>query len=109
MKINSEEALKQLAKSNAVFKNVFEHGTLSVEVYKPENKDLQKPHERDEVYVIISGRGEFYNQGTKNTFEAGDLFFVKAGNEHRFENFTDDFSTWVLFYGPKGGENSNLL
>jgi hypothetical protein len=23
---------------------------------------------------------------------------------HRFENFTDDFGTWVIFYGPEGGE-----
>jgi hypothetical protein len=23
---------------------------------------------------------------------------------HRFENFTDDFSVWVMFYGPEGGE-----
>ena len=32
------------------------------------------------------------------------LLFVKAGHEHRFENFTDDFATWVIFYGPDGGE-----
>jgi hypothetical protein len=23
---------------------------------------------------------------------------------HRFEDFTEDFSTWVFFYGPVGGE-----
>jgi hypothetical protein len=23
---------------------------------------------------------------------------------HRFEEFTDDFYTWVIFYGPDGGE-----
>jgi hypothetical protein len=23
---------------------------------------------------------------------------------HRFEDFTDDFATWVIFYGPEGGE-----
>ena len=26
--------------------------------------------------------------------------------EYRFVNFTDDFSTWVFFYGPDGGEAS---
>jgi quercetin dioxygenase-like cupin family protein len=34
----------------------------------------------------------------------GDLFFVPAGKVHTFKNFTEDFSTWILFYGPKGGE-----
>ena len=30
--------------------------------------------------------------------------FVKAGVEHRFLNFSEDFCTWVFFYGPDGGE-----
>lgn len=104
MKINPAEALKKLTTIDAIFLKVFQHGTLAVEVYKPSTIDLQKPHDRDEFYVIISGQGELFNQGKRSNFKAGDLFFVKAGNEHRFENFTDDFSTWVLFYGPKGGE-----
>lgn len=106
MKIDSKEALKKLAKTASPFLNLFEHGTLSVEVYKPEKVDLQQPHSRDEVYIIISGNGEFLNDGTRTTFKPGDFLFVPAGIEHRFENFTDDFSTWVLFYGPEGGESA---
>ncbi len=34
----------------------------------------------------------------------GELPFVPAGIEHRFLDFSDDFITWVLFYGPEGGE-----
>jgi hypothetical protein len=29
---------------------------------------------------------------------------VPAGVEHRFEEFSGDFGTWVIFYGPEGGE-----
>jgi hypothetical protein len=29
---------------------------------------------------------------------------VPAGKAHRFENFTPDFATWVVFWGPQGGE-----
>jgi len=32
------------------------------------------------------------------------VIFVEAGVEHRFEDFTDDFETWVVFWGPQGGE-----
>ena len=35
---------------------------------------------------------------------AGEALFVPAGVEHRFEDFTPDFATWVFFYGPEGGE-----
>jgi hypothetical protein len=27
--------------------------------------------------------------------------------EHRFEDPSDDFGTWVMFYGPEGGERDN--
>ncbi len=106
MKIDKNEALNKLVGESSPFLPVFEHGTLSVEVYKPEKIDLQQPHTRDEVYVIISGSGEFLNGGVKMNFSPGDFLFVPAGVEHRFENFTDDFSTWVIFYGPEGGEKS---
>lgn len=104
MKIDSQKALEKLADLQSPFLNLFNHGTLSVEVYKPEKVDLQQPHTRDEVYIIISGSGEFLNDGIRTSFTVGDFLFVPAGIEHRFENFTDDFSTWVLFYGPEGGE-----
>ncbi|WP_420319954.1 cupin domain-containing protein [Flagellimonas sp.] len=106
MKLNPQEALKQLSTRNSPFMTLFEHGTLTVEIYKPEKVDLQQPHTRDEVYVVVSGTGEFLNGATRTTFAPGDFLFVPAGVEHRFENFTDDFSTWVLFYGPEGGEKS---
>ncbi|MBT8305754.1 MAG: cupin domain-containing protein [Maribacter sp.] len=104
MKIDKSEALKLLSAHESPFKTFFEHGTLVVEVYKPEKIDLQQPHSRDEVYIVISGSGEFLNDGNRTTFEQGDFLFVAAGDKHRFENFTDDFATWVIFYGPEGGE-----
>lgn len=106
MKINPQEALKKLGAHDARFLTIFEHGTLAVEIYKPEKVDLQQPHSRDEVYVVISGTGEFLNGDTRTTFCPGDFLFVAAGVEHRFENFSDDFATWVLFYGPEGGEST---
>lgn len=104
MHLQATDVLEKLVEKDQLFLEVFKHGTLSVEVYKPSLVDLQQPHDRDEVYVIIAGHGEFVNNGTKVHFKAGDFLFVPAGVEHRFENFSDDFSTWVLFYGPVGGE-----
>ena len=82
----------------------FEHGTLQVKIYRPDGQDLQKPHARDEIYVIARGSGLFVNGSERHRFQTGDLLFVPAGVEHRFDEFTDDFCTWVMFYGPEGGE-----
>jgi mannose-6-phosphate isomerase-like protein (cupin superfamily) len=83
---------------------LFKHGTLSVELYAPRGTDPQTPHTRDEVYVVIEGRGTFRNGVERHPFERGDMLFVAAGVEHRFEAFSDDLAVWVFFYGPEGGE-----
>lgn len=90
------------------FATLYRRGKMYVEIYAPEKVDLQQPHEQDELYVVISGSGTFFNDGERHPFQAGDLLFVPAGVEHRFEDFSDDFKTWVIFYGPMGGEKKHL-
>ena len=80
------------------------HGTLSVEYYAPIGHDPQTPHEQDEIYFIHRGTGELVIGSERHAVEAGDCLFVAANAEHRFESFSDDFGTWVVFWGPKGGE-----
>lgn len=87
------------------FVTLFEHGTLQVELYAPRGSDPQQPHTRDEVYVVVAGRGTFFCDGARHPFAPGDFLFVPAGVEHRFERFSDDLAVWVLFYGPDGGES----
>lgn len=77
---------------------------MSVEIYQPKGHDPQQPHLQDEIYVIMSGSGTFQNGAEKHPFGPGDLLFVPAGVEHRFLDFTEDFKTWVIFYGEAGGE-----
>ncbi len=86
------------------FAELFAHGSLSVELYAPRGTDPQTPHTRDEVYVVVAGRGTFFCDGETRAFGPGELLFVPAGMDHRFVDFSDDFATWVLFYGPEGGE-----
>lgn len=88
----------------ARFIRALAHGSMSVEFYSPVGQDKQEPHRQDELYVVHSGRSEFYCGGERCTCAAGDVLFVPAGTEHRFENFSPDFTTWVIFWGPQGGE-----
>lgn len=104
MQITVSEALSKLQQQDSPFIELFKHGTLSVELYKPDKVDLQQPHSRDEIYVVVSGSGTFFLDGDRMPFQAGDFLFAKAGIEHRFEDFTDDLVVWVFFYGPEGGE-----
>jgi mannose-6-phosphate isomerase-like protein (cupin superfamily) len=82
----------------------FQRGTLHVKLSHPVSPNQQTPHLQDEVYVVMRGRGVLLHDGQRDAFESGDLLFVAAGVEHRFEDFSDDLEVWVVFYGPEGGE-----
>lgn len=106
-RITVAEALSRLpGPEGQRFASLFKHGSLVVEIYAPRGIDPQKPHTRDEVYVVIEGEGDFINGESRHGFGPGDLLFVPAGVEHRFENFSDDLIVWVIFYGPEGGEEA---
>jgi mannose-6-phosphate isomerase-like protein (cupin superfamily) len=104
-KVSLLEAIDQLKQeAEKPFTVLMRHGTMSVEYFAPKQVDTQTPHEQDELYVIARGHGSFNRDGENVQCKAGDVLFVPAGIQHRFENFTDDFATWVIFYGPSGGE-----
>lgn len=80
------------------------HGTMQVRFYAPRDNDPQTPHDQDELYIVCKGQGYFVNGEQRQRFIQGDVLFVPAGREHRFEEFSNDLEVWVIFYGPTGGE-----
>lgn len=104
IKVGLKDAKELLKKSKKEFTELFVHKTFTVELYKPDKVDRQQPHTKDEVYVVVSGKGMFFCDGVTVEFEPGDMLFVPARAKHRFEDFSDDFITWVFFFGPEGGE-----
>ena len=88
---------------------MLERGSIKLYFYEPFREDHQTPHEQDEVYVVLAGSGTFASGRSEDALERvpfgpGDALYTAAGTVHRFEDFTDDFETWVIMYGPEGGE-----
>ena len=83
---------------------IFSSGTLVVELYEPKGVDTQKPHARDEVYIVARGRGCFLDGEERHAVDVGSFIFVPAGQPHRFEELTEDFAVWVFFYGHERGQ-----
>ncbi|WP_332778181.1 cupin domain-containing protein [Polaromonas sp.] len=115
MKASIHDALKRLPGAPAAaypegvpFTTMMAHGSMSVEVFAPgsnaDGRDRQQPHTQDELYLVHRGTGQLVINGQRLDCAAGDTLFVAAGVAHRFEQFSDDFVTWVVFYGPQGGE-----
>ncbi|MHA7819901.1 MAG: cupin domain-containing protein [Erythrobacter sp.] len=94
-----------LEASEAPFFMGLAHGSMMVELFKPEGKDTQEPHAQDELYIVQAGASDFLRHGDRVSVKAGDVIFVPAGMDHRFVDFSEDFATWVIFWGPEGGES----
>ena len=94
-----EQADAQPMLANRLSKQVLNTPGLEVRWYRPHSPDLQVPHDRDEVYVVVSGQGDFVREEERVKFSPGDLLFAAKGEAHRFENHTPDTSVWVIF-GP---------
>jgi len=102
--IRLEDARSALAATSAEFVELWERGSLKVELFAPGDVDRQTPHDQDELYVVVAGSGTFLVHGERTDFGPGDVLFAAAGVEHRFVEFTPDLTVWVVFYGPEGGE-----
>jgi mannose-6-phosphate isomerase-like protein (cupin superfamily) len=108
------DAARQVAASQAVrrlpprggkrFAGLFRHGSFHLEVYAPRDRDAQQPHDRDEAYVVIQGTATFVSGTQRYAARPGDFCFAAARERHHFEDISQDFFTWALFYGPDGGE-----
>jgi mannose-6-phosphate isomerase-like protein (cupin superfamily) len=92
------QVAERLAAGNGGYEIVHESPGLELGVYvlvAPE-PDRQQPHEWDEVYVVLDGRGTLTVEGAEVVLEAGGSVFVPAGAEHRFSGY-EGLSLLVAF------------
>jgi mannose-6-phosphate isomerase-like protein (cupin superfamily) len=87
---------------------MLQHGSMLLKVFNPSTNlaglDRQAPHDQDELYLVHSGSATAVIGAEAFPAGPGDAFFVAAGMAHRFDDVSSDFLTWVVFYGPPGGE-----
>ncbi|HET8874536.1 MAG TPA: cupin domain-containing protein [Gaiellaceae bacterium] len=96
------EVERRLAAGNGGYEIVHESPGMEVGVYvlvAPE-PDRQQPHDRDEVYVVLDGRGTLEVEGAQVDLTEGEASFVPAGAEHRFVGY-EGLSVLVIFAGDR--------
>jgi len=103
MRIAMPETGELLAKVPEPFAVLFKRGDLSVELLAPHEVDTQQPHEQDEIYIVVAGKGVLRRGADRVPFGPGDFLFVPAGVPNAFETFGGEFQTWVILFGPRGG------
>lgn len=78
--------------------------TMSAGVYrlKAGERDLQKPHDEDEVYFVTRGRARFAAGENIQEVAAGSIIYVEAGRDHRFVDIVEDIEALVIFTPAEG-------
>lgn len=67
----------------------------------PGDRDPQRPHTRDELYVVVSGRA-CLTVGDETTVVArGSVVHVPAGTPHRFHHISEELRVLVVFAPPE--------
>ena len=80
---------------------VYVDGDLEVRFTPRPTKGMQAPHLRDELYFVASGTARYRADDMVSDVGPGDLLFAAAHIVHGFEDFSDDFAIWIVFYGPQ--------
>ena len=92
------EAKRRLEAASGGYEVVHESPGLEVGVYvlvAPE-PDRQQPHEDDEVYIVLEGRGTLQVEDEEIDLAEGQAMFVAAHAEHRFTGY-ESLSLLVIF------------
>jgi mannose-6-phosphate isomerase-like protein (cupin superfamily) len=100
--IRIREVQRRLQQAKGGYEIVHESPGLELGVYvlvAPE-PDRQQPHDRDEIYIVLSGRGTLEVERDAVELGEGDAAFVKAGDDHRFTGY-EGLSVLVIFAGEE--------
>src|SRR5438132_12506964 len=99
--IELREAQRRLEAAGGGYEIVEESPGLELGVYvlvAPE-PDRQQPHDEDELYVVLNGRGTLDVAGERVDLVEGQAAFVAAHVEHRFVGY-ESLALLVVFRRP---------
>ncbi len=80
--------------------------SMGVYVLPAESVDPQSPHDEDEVYYVVSGRGMIRVDGEDRAVQAGSIVFVATHIEHKFHSIEEDLQI-LVFFAPAEGSSAS--
>lgn len=101
-------ALQQILKTHQAgdqpYLEFLRHSSMSLGLYILDagEEDRQKPHEEDEFYLVLEGKGSFFCAGQTVDVAEGTVLFVPKQAEHRFFDITEKLKILVGFAPAEG-------
>ena len=94
------EAIKsRLTGKSVEYREFLRVPTLSCGVYHlaAGSKDMQSPHDEDEVYYVVEGRARVKIGTELKAVSAGSVLFIPATETHSFFEIEQDMTLLVFF------------
>ena len=93
------EEIERRARSGVPYREFLRVPSLSCGIYSlaAGAKDLQAPHDEDEVYLVLSGRGRLRVEGEEREVQQGSVLYVRATAQHSFFEIEEDMTLLVFF------------
>ena len=94
-----EELLEKKSSMGPPYLEFLRVPTLSCGIFtlKAGSKDMQNPHDEDEVYYVVSGRARVRVAGEERAVRPGSVLYVRATAEHSFFEIEEDMTMLVFF------------
>ncbi len=93
------ELMSTLADKPVQYREFLKVPALSCGLYKlaAGAKDMQSPHDEDEIYFVLSGKAKMQLRGSERTVGPGALLYVGATESHSFFEIEEDMTLLVFF------------
>lgn len=93
------ELLDRRAESGLPYHEFLRVPSLSCGIYTlpAGSKDLQGPHDEDEVYYVIRGRARVRVGDEERAVGPGSILYVRATSRHSFVEIDEDVTLLVFF------------
>jgi len=93
------QLLEEHSRSGDAYLEFLRHPALSVGVYRlpAGGVDTQSPHSEDEVYYVVSGRGQIRVADESRAVQDGSIVYVAKKVEHRFHSIEEELTVLVFF------------
>ena len=96
---SAAEEIAKLAASSGPYHEFLRVPSLSCGIYsmRAGSKDLQSPHDEDEMYFVIDGKARVRVGEVEREVGRGSILYVSATSEHSFIEIEEDMTLLVFF------------
>ena len=94
-----DEIKSRLAGRGVEYREFLRVPSLSCGIYHlpAGSKDMQNPHDEDEVYFVVSGRAQMKLGEELKEIVPGNILYVRATETHSFFEIEEDMMLLVFF------------